>query len=103
MLNPETAHLLRALNHPLRRRMLIALEEQQIASPVELSQSLGEPLSNVSYHMTVLSKCKAVRLVKTRQVRGALQHFYSRSSLDEAEEWIQAALRASESSDNGRQ
>jgi hypothetical protein len=37
---------------------------------------LGEPLSDVSYHIRYLLKYECVRLVETRSVRGAVEHFY---------------------------
>ena len=70
--------LLLALGHPLRRRILRAMEREGGAvSPRELSSALGAPLSNVSYHVRVLADCSAVTLVDTRPARGSLQHFYS--------------------------
>jgi DNA-binding transcriptional ArsR family regulator len=90
-----TAELITALNHPSRRRILLALEEQEFASPIELSKSLEEPISSVSYHVAVLAKCGAIELTRTQQVRGALEHFYSRVPLDGDAKWFQAALKAS--------
>jgi DNA-binding transcriptional ArsR family regulator len=67
--------LIKALGHPLRQRILIALNTK-VASPSELSKELGEPLGNVSYHVKILSECEAIELVKTAPVRGAVEHFY---------------------------
>jgi DNA-binding transcriptional ArsR family regulator len=67
--------LIKALGHPLRQRVLHALNEG-VASPSELSKQLGEPLGNVSYHVKILAECEAIELVKTAPVRGAVEHFY---------------------------
>lgn len=68
-------HLIKALGHPLRQRILHSLGED-VASPSELSKKLGEPLGNVSYHVKILSECNAIELVRTAPVRGAVEHFY---------------------------
>jgi DNA-binding transcriptional ArsR family regulator len=86
--------LMKALSHPLRQRILQALN-QRVASPAELSEELGESLGNVSYHVKILNELEAIELVRTAPVRGALEHFYRpmvRSYIDE-EHW--AALPAS--------
>jgi DNA-binding transcriptional ArsR family regulator len=67
--------LIKALGHPLRQQILIALNAR-VASPSELSRELGEPLGNVSYHVKILAECDAIELVKTAPVRGAVEHFY---------------------------
>lgn len=67
--------LLKALGHPLRQRILRVLGDR-VASPVELSRELQEPLGNVSYHVKMLEELDAVELVRTAPVRGTLEHFY---------------------------
>lgn len=67
--------LMKALSHPLRQRILQALN-QRVASPAELSEELGESLGNVSYHVKILAELEAIELVRTAPVRGALEHFY---------------------------
>jgi hypothetical protein len=47
-----------------------------ISSPNQLSQELGEPLGNVSYHVKTLLEYDCVELVKTEPRRGAVEHFY---------------------------
>jgi DNA-binding transcriptional ArsR family regulator len=68
--------LLVALRHPLRRRILREMADGEPISPRELSTLLLMPLSNVSYHVRVLSDCGAVTLVETKPARGSMQHFY---------------------------
>jgi len=68
--------LAKALSHPLRQRILQRLNEAAIASPNELSQLLGDPLGNVSYHVRILRELDCVELVRTEQRRGALEHYY---------------------------
>ena len=67
---------MRALGHPLRRSILKEMQGEEEISPGELSQRMEVPLSNLSYHVRVLAKCEAITLVRTRPVRGSMQHFY---------------------------
>jgi DNA-binding transcriptional ArsR family regulator len=67
--------IVRALSHPIRHRVLMALNEG-VASPKELAAELGEPLGNVSYHTRVLAQLGCIELVSTTQRRGALEHHY---------------------------
>ena len=70
--DPRWAH---AIAHPLRTRLLAALNEQE-ASPVALAAQLGEPIGNVSYHVRKLYDLGLLDLVRTRPRRGATEHFY---------------------------
>jgi DNA-binding transcriptional ArsR family regulator len=81
--------LLTALRHPLRRKILRAMDGSDAISPTEVATTISEPLTNVSYHVRVLAECAAVTLVKTKPVRGSMQHFY-RSMLDTP--WARQAL-----------
>jgi DNA-binding transcriptional ArsR family regulator len=67
--------LLKALSHPVRARALTVLN-QRIASPSELASEQDEPVGYVAYHVRVLHELGMIELVKTRQVRGATEHFY---------------------------
>jgi DNA-binding transcriptional ArsR family regulator len=67
--------IVKALAHPLRVRILAVLE-RQTASPNQLSQELGVPLGNVSYHVRMLARLGLIKLVSKRQRRGAIEHFY---------------------------
>lgn len=67
--------LARAFAHPLRIQILQILGNGP-SSPKRISESLEEPLSNVSYHVRVLSKCNCIQLVDTRPARGAVEHIY---------------------------
>jgi DNA-binding transcriptional ArsR family regulator len=75
--SPEgiTQQLAKALAHPLRVRILASLNKG-ISSPNQLSQELGEPLGNVSYHVKTLLEFDCIELVKTEPRRGAVEHFY---------------------------
>jgi DNA-binding transcriptional ArsR family regulator len=77
----EDNNLLAALGHPLRRQILRLMASEEAISPRQLSVLLELPLSNVSYHVRVLSDCDAVALVRTVPVRGSMQHFY-RSAIE---------------------
>ena len=92
--------LIKALGHPLRERILQALNEA-VASPAQLARALDEPLGNVSYHVKILLECEAIELVRTAPVRGAIEHFYRatmRSYLSE-DDWDALPLSVRRGSD----
>ena len=69
--------LFTALAHPLRRQILREmLSGGGQTSPRDLAAGLDEPLSALSYHVRVLAECGAIKLVRTKQIRGSTQHFY---------------------------
>lgn len=67
--------LVKALAHPLRVEILAILNER-MASPNELSKELDEGLSQVSYHVKVLKDFECIEMVKTEPRRGAVEHYY---------------------------
>lgn len=69
--------VLRALGHPLRRRILAALVEEP-RSATSLSQEFRMELSSVAYHLNkVLDKeYEIVELVDAIPRRGALEKFF---------------------------
>jgi DNA-binding transcriptional ArsR family regulator len=67
--------LVKALAHPLRVQILAILNER-MASPNELSKELDEGLSQVSYHVKVLKDFECIEMVKTEPRRGAVEHYY---------------------------
>jgi DNA-binding transcriptional ArsR family regulator len=68
--------LVRALAHPLRVRILAVLDEQQ-ASPSALAERLGVPLGNIAYHVRTLQSLGFLRLVKETPRRGSIEHHYT--------------------------
>ena len=68
--------LIKALAHPMRTRILGLLDER-IASPSQLSAELRAPVQNVSYHVRELAKLGLIKLVRTTQHRGAIEHHYT--------------------------
>lgn len=80
--------LIKALSHPLRARVLAILNER-VASPKELSIELEMPLGNVSYHVKTLREFGFIELVDEVPRRGATEHYYrgiTRSFLND-ENW----------------
>jgi hypothetical protein len=76
-------------------RILTSLHDG-ISSPNQLSQELGEPLGNVSYHVKTLLEFDCIELVKTEPRRGAVEHFYratERAFLSD-EDWARIPLSA---------
>lgn len=66
---------LRAVSHPIRIRLLAMLEEEE-SSPVLLASRLEQPLGTVAYHVRTLYDLGLLKLVSTRQRRGATEHYY---------------------------
>lgn len=68
--------LAKALAHPMRTRILSALENRT-ASPSELAEELDAPLGVVSYHVRRLHALRFLKLVKRVARRGAVEHYYT--------------------------
>lgn len=71
----DDPRLVKALAHPIRTRIMNILD-QRTATPKQLAELLGLPLENVSYHVRTLKDFGFIKLEKTRQVRGAVEHHY---------------------------
>ncbi|HEU4737953.1 MAG TPA: winged helix-turn-helix domain-containing protein [Solirubrobacterales bacterium] len=74
-LTGSDATIMKALAHPVRARALTVLNER-MASPSELAAEQNEAVGYVAYHVRVLREMELIELVKSRQVRGATEHFY---------------------------
>lgn len=70
-----TPEFFKAVAHPLRRRILLAFNEN-VTSPSRVADELGEPIGRVSHHVRVLVRLGAIEPVRTRHRRGAVEHFY---------------------------
>jgi DNA-binding transcriptional ArsR family regulator len=75
---PRHHHLLKAMAHPTRLRLLGILNYRHI-SPAEFAREQGEPVSKVAHHFRSLEKLGCIEVVDTRPVRGSTEHFYRRS------------------------
>jgi len=82
----------KAMSHRLRVRILAMLDER-VASPNELSGWLGASLGTVAYHVRVLEQVGLIELVDETRVRGAVEHHYRAAERPTvtAEGWAQAA------------
>ncbi len=89
----STQNLFVALGHPTRRQILREMDGGPPASPRELTERLGDTLSNVSYHFRVLAEAGVLKLVSTRPVRGSTQHFYG---MEIDADWAKAVLQLDE-------
>jgi DNA-binding transcriptional ArsR family regulator len=65
----------KAVSHPVRVRILAMLDEGR-ASPKQLSDRLGVSLGVMAYHVRTLYQLDLLKLVGTRQRRGATEHMY---------------------------
>lgn len=66
---------MQALSNEDRVRVFAVLCER-VASPKQIAEQLGEGLSQVSYHVSVLRECGLIELDHTVPRRGAVEHFY---------------------------
>jgi DNA-binding transcriptional ArsR family regulator len=85
--------LVRALAHPMRVRILEALQGHT-ASPTELARDFRESLGVVSYHANALLDVKCIEQVRTQPKRGTIEHFYTarpRSFIGD-QDWRKAPL-----------
>ncbi len=74
--NMTDASLAKALSHPLRSRILAALENRT-ASPSGLAEDLDVSLGVISYHVRRLHTFGFLRLVERVPRRGAVEHYYT--------------------------
>jgi DNA-binding transcriptional ArsR family regulator len=68
----------KAYAHPLRIEIM-GLLDNRVASPVQLAAELGSSLPTTSYHVRQLASLNLIKLVKRRQTRGSIEHFYTAS------------------------
>ena len=89
--------LVKVAGHPVKVRALTVLTERS-ASPKEIADQLELPIGQVSYHVRVLEEMGMIELIGTRQVRGAVEHFYKavRRPNFSDEEWAQLDLEQRE-------
>jgi DNA-binding transcriptional ArsR family regulator len=95
------ADLIKAIDHPLRRRILRLLNEQEEPlSSMQMAEELGISLSITAYHVRILHELRAIVRAGKRQVRGALQRFY-RSKV-KADPPIETLLEETREVDEGK-
>jgi DNA-binding transcriptional ArsR family regulator len=73
---PIDQNLVRALAHPMRVRILEALQGRS-ASPTELAREFSASLGVVSYHANALLDAECIEQVRTQPKRGTIEHFYT--------------------------
>ena len=69
----------KALGHPLRHRLLIALR-QRPATLAQLATALGAAKGTVGYHVKVLTDAGLLRMSHERRVRGGTEQYYAPAS-----------------------
>lgn len=55
---------------------MLAMLDEEPASPVVLATKLDQPLGTIAYHVRTLYDLGLLKLVRTRQRRGATEHYY---------------------------
>jgi DNA-binding transcriptional ArsR family regulator len=73
--NISDPRYVKALSHPLRVRILAILDER-VASPLDLSRMLRTELGVVAYHVRTLHRLGLLKLERETKVRGATQRHY---------------------------
>ena len=74
-----TPEQFKALGHPMRHRLLLALGQGQ-ATISQLAAALGSNKGNIAHHLKVLAGAGLVRPAGTRQVRGGTEQYYQRAA-----------------------
>jgi DNA-binding transcriptional ArsR family regulator len=69
----------KALGHPLRHRMLVALR-QRPATFAQLAAALGATKGTIGYHVKILERAGLVRVAHVRRVRGGTEQYYEPTS-----------------------
>jgi DNA-binding transcriptional ArsR family regulator len=69
----------KALGHPMRHRLLLALGQGQ-ATISQLSAALDSNKGNIAHHLRVLTTAGLARPAGTRQVRGGTERYYRRAA-----------------------
>lgn len=90
---PPDERVIKAIGHPLRRQILVALNEGE-ASPTQLARRFGEPVNLVAYHTRILAGAGALELVRTEPRRGSMEHYYRATTRPffEDREWAKLPL-----------
>lgn len=73
----SNARLARALDHPLRERILAYIRDHEDLSASELSKTWGLDVSVISYHVKRLAALRFLYLSKRVPRRGAIEHRYA--------------------------
>jgi DNA-binding transcriptional ArsR family regulator len=68
--------LVHALSHPIRLEILEILRDR-VASPVEISEEIGQRQGVVSYHASTLLRCGCLELVHRKARRGGIENFFA--------------------------
>lgn len=68
--------MVRALSHPIRLEILETLRDR-IASPLEISEEIGQSQEVVSYHAGTLVRCGYLELVHSKARRGGIENFFA--------------------------
>jgi hypothetical protein len=75
--NSNSVRLAKALSHPLRIKILMAMNAPtRRLSPSDFSREKGLILSHSAYHFRKLEKFGFIELVETRPRRGSTEHYY---------------------------
>jgi DNA-binding transcriptional ArsR family regulator len=89
---------IKAISAPQRRRILRTLHGVgEARSPNELAEAFGLHVGHVSYHVKVLRECGVLALTDTQPARGAVEHFYASTVVDN--EQVAKLLEATKAND----
>jgi DNA-binding transcriptional ArsR family regulator len=74
----STPRQFKALGHPMRQRLLLALGQGE-ATISQLASALDSNKGNIAHHLRVLADADLVLPAGTRQVRGGTERYYRRA------------------------
>lgn len=72
--NGANAEIVRALSHPTRLEIMIALQGR-IASPLQLAREMNKSAGVISYHAGTLVRCGCLEVVHVEPRRGSFERF----------------------------
>lgn len=84
--------LLKALQHPIRRKLLkMTIEQGELTVPNSARQ-LGHLRGNLRYHIGILEDAGALWLVDRKTVRGSMTNVWRTTAIVEDTRWVREAL-----------
>lgn len=89
-----TQNRIKAMTHPLRAESFRLIRDRAPISPARIARELNAKVEDVSYHVRKLVEYDCAEEVDTRQVRGAVEHFYRATAqhLIDVGEWEELAI-----------
>jgi DNA-binding transcriptional ArsR family regulator len=88
----KSQEVIEALNHPLRRELLRLVISRGGVTVREGAQALGEPLSNVRYHIMAMDHRGVLERVDTKPVGYSRATYWGATQIIQELGWVLEAL-----------